>query len=304
MSTILVLDTNTLGLVTTAKKSEESEKCRQWLETAVSLGARVTIPQTAYEEVMKGLLHERGRAGVESLNKFIESIGERNFIRNCPSIDVEGKRLQDYSQKIGWMTGSPDKLSPDCVIAASARLAPQLLEGLGKDARAVVVTDNIKHFHNLVECYKWTDLTVSKLNELRESKEPWQPPQREGWVRKDAKVMLDRGIEEYAFREGMPRYEVVSIDRMKDVGNRNLNGAELVQTARERGFEAVITTNWGAIEEADRKIGEKGKPVYLLTLNVEPMKDQELVKKAMPDIERDIREGIEYARKRDQGRSY
>jgi hypothetical protein len=56
VSQVIILDTGPLGLVTNPKLSAESIACAQWLQTHVTAGNRVIIPEIADYEVRRELL--------------------------------------------------------------------------------------------------------------------------------------------------------------------------------------------------------------------------------------------------------
>lgn len=301
MGTLLVLDSNTLGLVTNPNKVAEAERCRQWLLELGAYGVRAAIPETAYLEVLQGLRYARSRDGVISLTVISNGL---EHIATTPAILKEARQIQDYLISIGRTPGPPSDLSPDCIVAASAKLAYHMLQANGPDTRAIVVTDNIKHFEQVVECYRWTDLSVSKLYALDNSHEPWYPPQREVTQPKEAKLLLDQGMEAPAFVDGLPRFNVLPIEKVTEVAGKTLNGSELIGIARHCACDAVITTNWNAVDEADRAASSGGRPVYLLALNGRAMQNVEALNKAMPDIEREIARGIKESREPSRGLGY
>ena len=51
-----MLDAGPLGLVTNPKLSAESEACAQWLQTHITSGSRIIIPEIADDEVRRELV--------------------------------------------------------------------------------------------------------------------------------------------------------------------------------------------------------------------------------------------------------
>lgn len=298
MGVLLVLDTGPLGLLTNPNKTEKPEACRHWFENMAQNGARVAVPQTSYEEVCIGIQHAHTVHGIDRLNKFVNEVYDRNlWIATNRVVTMEAERLQESTKTRGKMTGDPNELNPDCKIAAACKLAPQLLDDIPQGTRCVVVTDNIKHYKQIeVECYKWQDLTVEKLKALEQGQDIWKHPQRDQEQIHEKKILLDHGINETTFRDGMKGFQVVSVDKMPDVAGNKLSGGELVELARARNFDAAITTNWEAIDQADSVARDGGKPVFLLALNGAGLKNEEAVKQSMPDLFRELENGLKEAR--------
>jgi predicted nucleic acid-binding protein len=72
---VILLDSGPLGLVTNPKLSAESLACTQWLQTLVSSGSRVIIPEIADYEVRRELLRAnkvKGIARLDELNQLLE----------------------------------------------------------------------------------------------------------------------------------------------------------------------------------------------------------------------------------------
>jgi len=75
VSRVILLDTGPLGLITNPKLSPESVACAQWLQTHITAGSRVIVPEIADYEVRRELLRANKTKGIvrlDDLAKFLE----------------------------------------------------------------------------------------------------------------------------------------------------------------------------------------------------------------------------------------
>jgi hypothetical protein len=72
VSRVIILDTGPLGLVTNPKLSAESIACAQWLQTHLTVGNRVIIPEIADYEVCRELLRANKTKGIARLGMRIK----------------------------------------------------------------------------------------------------------------------------------------------------------------------------------------------------------------------------------------
>lgn|GEM_PF-3238330 len=67
MSRVIVLDAGPLGLITNLKRSAESIACAQWLQSHITSGSRVVVPEIADYEVRRELLRANKIKGIARL---------------------------------------------------------------------------------------------------------------------------------------------------------------------------------------------------------------------------------------------
>lgn len=69
-----MLDAGPLGLITNPKLSTESETCAHWLQTHITSGSRIVIPEIADYEVRRELLRANKTKGVARLDELANLI--------------------------------------------------------------------------------------------------------------------------------------------------------------------------------------------------------------------------------------
>ena len=74
MSRVILLDARPIGLITNPKLSPESTACTHWLQTVVTSGVRVVIPEIADYEVRRELLRANKVKGMRRLNELVVSL--------------------------------------------------------------------------------------------------------------------------------------------------------------------------------------------------------------------------------------
>ncbi len=93
MSQAVLLDAGPLGLVTNPRRSLQSAACAAWLQSLVTAGVRVVIPEIADYEVRRELLRARKTAGVERLDALaglLEYLRSRRL--RCDRLQLSGRQ--------------------------------------------------------------------------------------------------------------------------------------------------------------------------------------------------------------------
>jgi predicted nucleic acid-binding protein len=146
---VIVLDSGPLGLVTNPKLSVESVACAQWLQTHVTSGSRLIIPEIADYEVRRELLRAnktKGLARLDDLAKLLEYL----------PITTEAMRqaAQHWAQarQQGQPTAGDKTIDGDMILAAQA---------LTLATDVVIATTNIGHLSRLVTAELWQDIAPS-----------------------------------------------------------------------------------------------------------------------------------------------
>ena len=86
-----MLDAGPLGIITNPKLSPESIACVQWLQTHLTVGSRVLIPEIADYEVRRELLRAnkiKGIARLDDLAKLLEYLPMRRVVIALPYNEV------------------------------------------------------------------------------------------------------------------------------------------------------------------------------------------------------------------------
>lgn len=66
MSLVVLLDSGPLGLATNPRRSPQSMACAQWLQSLITEGIRVIVPEIADYEVRRELLRANKVKGLAS----------------------------------------------------------------------------------------------------------------------------------------------------------------------------------------------------------------------------------------------
>ncbi|WP_174709840.1 nuclease [Nostoc sp. TCL240-02] len=144
MSRVIVLDAEPLGLITNPKLSPESAACTQWLQTHLTLGSRVLIPEIADYEVRRELLRAnkiKGIARLDDLGKFIEYLPIRTVAMR------QAAKLWAQARQQGQPTASDKTIDGDMILVAQAMTleVPDI----------VIATTNVGHLSRFIAAELW-----------------------------------------------------------------------------------------------------------------------------------------------------
>jgi predicted nucleic acid-binding protein len=143
-----VLDTGPLGLVTNPKLSAESVACAQWLQTYITSGSRVIIPEIADYEVRRELLRAnktKGIARLDDLAKFLEYLPITTIAMR------QAAQLWAQARQQGQPTAGDKTIDGDMILVAQAvTLAiPDV----------VIATTNVGHLSRFIAAELWQNIT-------------------------------------------------------------------------------------------------------------------------------------------------
>lgn len=150
VSRIIILDTGPLGLVTNPKLSAASVASAQWLQTHVTAGNRVIIPEIADYEVRRELLRAnkaKGIARLDDLAKFLE------YLPITTTAMREAARLWAEARQQGQPTAGDKTIDGDMVLVAQAMT-------LGV-SDVVIATTNVGHLSRFVAAELWQSIPPS-----------------------------------------------------------------------------------------------------------------------------------------------
>lgn len=150
MNQVIVLDTRPLGLVTNPKLSAESVACAQWLQTHITLGSRVIIPEIADYEVRRELLRAnktKGIARLDDLAKFLE------YLPITTSAMRQAAKLWAQARQQGQPTAGDKTIDGDMILVAQAMtlFIPDV----------VIATTNVGHLSKFIIAELWQNITPS-----------------------------------------------------------------------------------------------------------------------------------------------
>lgn len=93
MSPVVLLDAGPLGLVTNPRRSSQSVACTRWLQSLVSNGTRVILPEIADYEVRRELLRAekvQGLSRLDALANLLEYLAQLR--RRCDKLPHSGHK--------------------------------------------------------------------------------------------------------------------------------------------------------------------------------------------------------------------
>ena len=148
MSRAVLLDAGPLGLVTNPRRSSQSVACTQWLQSLVSRGTRVILPEIADYEVRRELLRAKKVQGLSRLDALA------NLLEYLDLTTVAMRQAAAFwaqARQQGQPTASDKAIDADAILGAQAST-------LGV-ADVVVATTNVGHLSRFVAAAMWQDIT-------------------------------------------------------------------------------------------------------------------------------------------------
>ena len=147
MSRVIILDAGPLGLVTNPKLSPESEACTQWLQTHITSGSRVIIPEIADYEVRRELLRASKTKGISRLDDLAK------WIEYLPITTVamrQAAKLWAEARQQGQPTAGDKTIDGDMILVAQAITlgVPDI----------VIVTTNVGHLSRFITAELWQNI--------------------------------------------------------------------------------------------------------------------------------------------------
>jgi predicted nucleic acid-binding protein len=149
VSQVILLDAGPLGLVTNPKLSPESTACAHWLQSLVSRGARVLLPEIADYEVRRELLRAGKTRGLERLDAFT------GFLEYIPITTPAMRRAAHFwaqARQQGQPTAGDKTIDGDMILAAQA-----LTLGVSD---LVIATTNVGHLIRFVPADLWQNIEI------------------------------------------------------------------------------------------------------------------------------------------------
>jgi predicted nucleic acid-binding protein len=149
MSTVVLLDAGPLGLITNPRGSPETYQCNLWLESLVTKGIDVKIPEIADYEVRRELLRADKLAGIKRLDAL------KNYIDYIPLTTqtmLIAAHFWAQVRKQGKPTADDKALDGDVILAAQATIVAN------NGDEVVIATTNVGHLSRLANAKKWRDI--------------------------------------------------------------------------------------------------------------------------------------------------
>ena len=155
MTATVLLDAGPLGLVTnTNPRNPEAVQCAQWLQSLLSSGIRVCIPEVSDYEVRRSLIK------IDSKNS-INKLDQLNSVLDYQPITTlamhQAAEFWARARKQGNPTADDKALDGDMVLVGQAS------EILQKGDNVIIATTNVKHIELFMDARQWNDITVADL---------------------------------------------------------------------------------------------------------------------------------------------
>jgi hypothetical protein len=151
----VLLDAGPLGLVTnTNPRNPEAVQCAQWLQSLLSSGIRVCIPEVSDYEVRRSLIK------IDSKNS-INKLDQLNSVLDYQPITTlamhQAAEFWARARKQGNPTADDKALDGDMVLVGQAS------EILQKGDNVIIATTNVKHIELFMDARQWNDITAADL---------------------------------------------------------------------------------------------------------------------------------------------
>jgi predicted nucleic acid-binding protein len=145
-----MLDAGPLGLITNPNLSSESVACAEWLQTHITSGNRIIIPEIADYEVRRELLRAnriKGIARLDDLAKLIE------YLQITTAAMREAAKLWAQARQQGQPTAGDKTIDGDMILVAQS-MTLQVPD-------VVIATTNVGHLSRFIAAESWQNVAPS-----------------------------------------------------------------------------------------------------------------------------------------------
>jgi predicted nucleic acid-binding protein len=150
VSQVVLLDAGPLGLVTNPRRSPQSAACAAWLQSLVTAGVRVVIPEIADYEVRRELLRANKTAGVERLDALADLL---EYLPITTAAMRQAAAFWATARQQGQPTAGDQRIDGDMILAA---------QGVTLGDGFVIATTNVGHLSRFVTAKLWQDVTLDE----------------------------------------------------------------------------------------------------------------------------------------------
>jgi predicted nucleic acid-binding protein len=144
-----MLDAGPLGLITNPKMSPKSEACVQWLQTHITSGSRIIIPEIADYEVRRELLRANKTKGISRLDDLANLI---EYLPITTAAMRQAAQLWSQARQQGQPTAGDKTIDGDMVLVAQAVT-------LG-EPDVVIATTNVGHLSRFIAAELWQNIAT------------------------------------------------------------------------------------------------------------------------------------------------
>ena len=148
VSGVVLLDAGPLGLVTNPKGSGKTDDCARWLQSLVSAGVRVLIPEIADYEIRRELLRAKKAAGLAKLDALEGAV---EYLPITTAAMQHAAQLWARARQRGQPTAGDESIDADMILIGQGLT-------LG-EPQFVIATTNVGHLGRFTSAALWTDIT-------------------------------------------------------------------------------------------------------------------------------------------------
>jgi predicted nucleic acid-binding protein len=148
VSQAVLLDAGPLGLVTNPRRSPQSTACAAWLQSLITAGVRVLIPEIADYEVRRELLRARKTAGVERLDALA---GLLEYLPITTAAMRQAAAFWATARLQGQPTASEKAIDGDVILTA---------QGATLGVHFLIATTNVGHLSRFASAKTWQSISV------------------------------------------------------------------------------------------------------------------------------------------------
>jgi predicted nucleic acid-binding protein len=147
VSRAIVLDAGPLGLVTNPNLSPQSLACAQWLQSLVTSGVQVVLPEIADYEVRRELRRAKKQKGIERLDALARLL---QYLPLSTAAMRQAADLWARARQEGYPTAGDKALDGDVILAGQAFTleAPDVW----------IATTNVGHLSRFARADLWQNI--------------------------------------------------------------------------------------------------------------------------------------------------
>jgi predicted nucleic acid-binding protein len=145
---VVLLDAGPLGLITQPRQSPQSALCAQWLQTLVSQGNRVVVPEIADYEVRRELLRANKTQGLARLDALLDLL---EYLPLNTQAMRQAALFWARARQQGQPTAGDKTIDGDMILAGQAI-------ALGVE-KLVIATTNVGHLARFAPADVWPNIT-------------------------------------------------------------------------------------------------------------------------------------------------
>ena len=141
---IVLLDAGPLGMISNPKASPVNLECYQWMESLVTRGAWICVPEIADYEVRRELLRANKAQGLNRLDLVKTTVP---YLPLTTPIMLKAAELWAQVRRRGLPTADPKALDCDVILAAQAL-----------EVDGIVATENVGHLSRFTRAKNWREI--------------------------------------------------------------------------------------------------------------------------------------------------